>query len=94
MKQVGGEVPDDVSAYKRTPTFTEETVPDGLLRDHQTKAGVWGVIHVERGELAYVVPGRALEVTLDEMTQGIVVPQELHHVRPLGAVRFYVEFWR
>lgn len=89
-----GEIPEGLRAYKRTPTFTEATVPDGLLRDHHTKAGVWGVIHVESGQLAYVVPGRQLEVVLDATVEGVVVPRELHHVRPIGAVKFYVEFWK
>src|ERR1043165_2064819 len=31
------ELPAGSAAYKRTATFTEETVPIGLLRDHRTK---------------------------------------------------------
>ena len=93
MKRIG-ELPDGLNAYKRTPTFTEATVPDGLLRDHHTKSGVWGVIHVESGSLCYVVPGRDLEVALDAGDEAVVVPREPHHVRPIGAVQFHVEFWR
>jgi tellurite resistance-related uncharacterized protein len=32
-------LPEGVTSYKRTPTFTEETIPAGLLNDHQTKEG-------------------------------------------------------
>lgn len=28
-------------------------MPQGLLRSHSTKVGVWGVIHVSQGKLAY-----------------------------------------
>jgi tellurite methyltransferase len=48
------ELPDGFAPYKRTPTFTEATVPRGLLETHSTKEGVWGLIHVVEGELEYV----------------------------------------
>lgn len=81
-------------AFKRTPTFTERTIPAGLLKDHQTKAGVWGVIHVEVGELRYVIPSLNEDHILTPDQTGIVTPEVLHHVAPIGEVRFYVEFWR
>lgn len=42
-------LPEDVRPYRRTPTFTESTIPPSLLMDHTTKPGVWGVIHVVTG---------------------------------------------
>jgi tellurite resistance-related uncharacterized protein len=91
-------LPDDVRPYRRTPTFTEATVPAGLLRAHDTKAGVWGLIHVLEGALAYRVtdPRRAAsETTLTpEAAPGVVEPTIRHEVQPLGPVRFYVEFHR
>ena len=88
------EMPSDFVAYKRTPEFTEVTVPQGLLRDHSTKAGVWAQIRVLDGVLRYHVPslGRQLDLTPD--VPGIVVAEVVHHVEPLGPVRFYVEFFR
>lgn len=86
-------LPHGLLAYKRTPEFTQETVPAGLLRDHTTKAGTWALIHVLEGELLYVVPSTGLEQVLTPaLPPGVVVPQQLHSVKPLGAVRFYVEF--
>jgi tellurite resistance-related uncharacterized protein len=41
--------------YKRTATFTETTIPAGLLGDHSTKEGTWGLIRLEEGALRYVV---------------------------------------
>ena len=40
-----------LAPYKRTPVFDETTLPDGLRREHRTKAGVWGIIRVLEGRL-------------------------------------------
>ncbi len=90
----GGAVPAGAAPYKRTPEFTQDTVPAGLTRDHSTKAGVWGVITVLSGGLRYVVPGTGLDVQLDPAIPGIVMPGQIHFVEPAGEVRFFVEFWR
>ena len=37
-------LPADVVTYKKTPAFTQDTIPKGLLRRHTTKAGSWGKI--------------------------------------------------
>lgn len=45
-------LPRDVTRYKRLPAegeFTPETMPRGLLDQHNTKAGVWGKICVAQG---------------------------------------------
>jgi tellurite resistance-related uncharacterized protein len=76
----------------RTPEFTEETIPDGLRRDHTTKAGVWAMIRVLEGELAYTV-GDETQVLTPKLP-GFVEPEVPHAVEPRGAVRFYVEFYR
>lgn len=88
-------LPDHVAPYKRTPVFTEETVPDGLRREHATKAGVWGLIHVESGRLRYEIAGSgdAVELTPGDLS-GVIEPEMLHCVTPVGAVRFFVEFHR
>lgn len=91
-------LPSDVRPYKRTEVFTEETVPAGLRRAHNTKAGVWGLIHVLEGRLAYRItdPGRRAteEVLTPKAAPGVVEPGVLHEVEPLGPVRFFVEFHR
>lgn len=85
----------DVVAYKRTRTFDQDTVPAGLLRDHATRAGVWGRICVEAGRLRYRVPGDPpVDVVLEPGVDGVVEPEVLHSVEPVGAVRFHVEFLR
>lgn len=91
-------LPEGVSFYKRTDTFTQDTVPAGLLKDHSTKAGVWGLIKVESGRLLYrgTDPRQdAFEMELGpDVAPGLVEPTLLHHVVPIGPVRFHVEFYR
>lgn len=86
------EIPAGAVAYRRTPVFTEETVPAGLLKDHTTKAGVWGLLHVSSGELEYRVGARRTTVTPSQ--PAVIVPEVEHCVRPIGPVRFEVEFLR
>lgn len=90
------ELPSDCQLYQRTKTFDEETVPAGLRANHSTKAGVWGLIHVESGELEYRIEGspEATRLLRPGEAPGTVVPEVLHRVDPQGRVRFYVEFWR
>jgi tellurite resistance-related uncharacterized protein len=88
-------LPDNVTAYKRTPEFTEFTVPKGLLKHHQTKENVWGEIVILEGQLEYTILEPELEVVvLSTTNHGVVEPIILHYIKPLGAVRFYVEFYR
>jgi tellurite resistance-related uncharacterized protein len=89
MKQL----PDNVKAYKRTPTFTEETVPEGLLNNHNTKAGVWGLIQIEEGKLEYTIENEEVYILTKE-NHGIVEPGILHHIKPLGKVFFSIEFYK
>lgn len=87
------EFPAGLREYKRTPEFTAESIPKGLLRDHSTKAGTWGLIHVLEGRLRYIISGeeeRSLELVPG--TAGVVVPEMKHRIEPLGAVRFCVGF--
>ena len=98
MKSVARALPDGLHAVRRTPDFTEGSVPDALLRDHATKEGSWGLIRVESGRLGYFVTDlRRIPfetILTPESGPGVVEPTILHHVEPLGAVRFHVEFLR
>ena len=64
------------------------------MRTHATKAGVWGKITVVSGQLRYRIPEIGLDVILDPRTEGGIAPEQPHQVEPIGAVSFYVEFWR
>lgn len=86
--------PGDLVAYKRTPLFTEATVPAGLLRAHETKLGVWARLHVTEGALRFrdLVSGE--ERLLFPGIHPLVFPASPHEVAPDGMVRFFVEFLR
>ena len=89
------DLPTEVSSYKRTPEFSNETVPKGLLRAHQTKEGTWGKIVVLEGKLRYrILEPEVEEIDLCPSNCGIVEPTVHHEVVPLNRVRFYVEFYR
>ena len=91
MKQL----PDNVFSYKRTPDFTQDTIPAGLLRSHKTKEDVWGRIVVLEGSLRYrILEPLVEEIDLGPALPGVVEPTVNHEVEAVGQVRFYVEFYR
>lgn len=86
-------LPPHVQKYAQSPEFTEATVPHKLTHIHDTKAGVWGRLCVLEGALDYVVPvppETVQHVSADSFA--IIQPQQPHHVRIIGPVRFKVEF--
>ena len=87
-------LPSTVTAYKRTPEFTELTIPKGLLKDHKTKENVWGKIVILEGILEYTIiePERCV-IQLSANNHGVVEPTISHHIKALSKVRFYVEFY-
>lgn len=86
------EFPEGLVGYKQTPEFNELTVPAGLLKDHATKGGTWGLIKVKQGCLIYRAVNHEQRVYAGE--HGVVVPEMLHSVTPEGQVLFAVEFFR
>ena len=90
-------IPSGLTFYKSTADFTEATVPQGLLRAHSTKEGVWGRICVVEGALLYRVLDsrrRQREFVLTPGIAGVVEPTILHEVEASGPVRFRVDFYR
>lgn len=91
------ELPEFVSPYKRTPTFTKSSCPKGLLARHNTKKDTWGLIVIESGCLRYTIfnetgPDWATILTPDK--PGIIEPQIFHKVELLSDdSSFYVEFY-
>ena len=87
-------LPSNVAPYKKTDVFNETSVPQGLLNNHRTLPGVWGKIVVLEGTLKYVIEGQEKEYELSSDRLGVVEPQVIHHVKPMGKVTFYVEFYK
>lgn len=89
------QLPSTAIPYKRTPDFTEQTVPGALLGRHDTAKDVWAVIHIIEGSLLYRILEPSLEEhRLDPTHPGIVEPQIPHQLQINGAVRFYVQFFK
>ena len=88
------EFPGNFIPYKKTPVFTEESLPSGLKNDHSTKAGGWGKIILIEGTLQYRVNSLETDIVLSPNKLGIILPEILHSVALLGPVKFYVEFYK
>jgi len=89
------ELPAGYVPYHRTAEFTESTVPRALLSRHTTKAGVWAQVHVLEGSLSYrLLEPFHEEHVLEPGSVALVLPGVEHDVRPLGPVRFFIEFYR
>lgn len=90
-------LPAEVSHYKSTPVFTQDTVPAALQRSHTTAAGTWGRITVLEGSLLYRITDArvpAEELLLTPQQSGVVEPGIEHEVALVGPVRFQVDFHR
>lgn len=85
-------IPEGYVVTRRTPEFTQDTVPPALLSAHKTKSGAWALIHVVEGRLRYCIDAPPSESILGPGQPGVIQPQVPHHVEPIGPVRFYLEF--
>ena len=81
-------LPDDAVLYRQTAVFTETTIP----------AGVWGMIRVLEGKLAYRVSdarrARTEFLLTPKTIPAVIEPTIAHEIEPCGPVRFVVEFYR
>ena len=101
MVPTGGmrQLPSEMVKYTQVPgkgRFIKDTIPRGLLKEHTTKSGTWGVIIVSKGQLRYQINEPSVSVyILDSENKGIIEPQVKHEVAPLtDDVEFVVEFYR
>jgi hemoglobin len=79
--------------YRSTPVFTNTTLPPALRAAHATRDGVWGVIRVLEGQVRYQVEAETQSQLLSPGVPGFVLPQQRHHVEPIGEIRMQVEFY-
>lgn len=87
--------PADLELSRRTKSFDAETTPKALLEEHDTKAGVWGAIVVERGSLLFTDCRKAdAPRRLGVGRHEVIEPQVRHFVEPGVECVFHVELWR
>lgn len=87
-------LPDDVALVRVTEEWDQTTVPQGLRRSHRLADDVWGRLVVRAGtvRLTFEDDQTARLVTAGEAA--VLPPGRPHHVEPVDAVRFAVEFHR
>ncbi len=87
-------LPVDVSKYKETKIFNATTVPKGLLKDHATKADIWGKLKVHEGTVIYVDIASSKEREVTSGSFQIIEPEAPHFIQPSEDAQFHVEFYR
>ncbi|MBS0286717.1 MAG: DUF1971 domain-containing protein [Proteobacteria bacterium] len=86
-------LPNDIKLYRRTPIFTHENVPQGWLKNHSTKKDVWGLIKIMEGKLEYIIETDETFL-LEPGKDGVIEPEVIHHIKLIGPVVFFVEFYK
>ena len=84
---------DTLQPYRSTPIFNSETLPAGLRKAHCTKGGVWGRLNVLDGSVRYVIEETGEQLVLNTGEFVTILPEQRHHVEPLGEMRMQVSFY-
>ncbi len=88
-------LPADVVLVRTTDEFTEESIPQALLRAHRVAEGAWGRLVVREGAVEFVFEDDpATRTRLGPGASIVIPPGRFHHVEIIGAVKFVVEFYR
>lgn len=87
-------LPDGLALARTTPTFTADTVPAGLLKDHKIASGVWGRLRVFEGTVTFVSDETGESRRLAAGDSQVIEPDTLHHVVVGDGAAFHVEFHR
>lgn len=88
------EFPENFIVYKKTPIFTANSLPSELKNNHSTKTGIWGKIIVTEGKLQYRINSLKTDMELSPSKLGVILPEILHSLTSIGAVKFYIEFYK
>jgi cupin 2 domain-containing protein len=89
----GPPLPEDAGPYRTIGPFDADTIPSGLLKMHNLKAGAWGLLTVEAGTIRFCWDdeaggGRDLRAG-DVMLVPPLVP---HHLEREGTVTITIAF--
>jgi len=87
------ELPASLRSVRTSAEWNEHTLPAGLLRSHRLGPGTWGRIRVHDGRLQFSMATQPpLDVELLRDTEQAIPPEMDHEVRPIGEVRFSLDF--
>lgn len=96
MKNSELTLPPTMVAYKKTPVFTHDAVPKGMVKEHSTTKGVWALLHVLSGSLVYRITAKGGEerhvVTPD--SPHVIAEEQAHSIVVEDPVSFQLEFFR
>lgn len=79
--------------YRSTPVFDETTLPDALRSQHSLRTGTWGKICMIEGQLKLTYCDTQDTVILSSSVCGLIQPQQLHFVEPLGPIKMRIDFY-
>lgn len=89
----GPPMPESARCYRLIGPFEADTVPAGLLRRHDLKPGVWGLLRIVAGAVRFrwddEAAGSRLLVAGDTM---LVPPTVPHHLEIEGPVTLTIAF--
>jgi len=86
-------LPRHVTAKGGTATFSEQTLPNALLEEHDLKANRWGVLHVISGQVFFVDLEAGTERHLVAPTTHVIAPRAKHRLRLDGPLQCRVNFF-
>lgn len=89
----GPPLPEDARPYRRIGPFGADAIPAGLLRRHDLKESVWGLLSVTAGSIRFNWDdeqggGRLLKAG-DTM---LIPPRVPHHLERQGSVTIEIAF--
>jgi tellurite resistance-related uncharacterized protein len=88
-------LPAGAEAYRTIGPFGRADLPAGLLRSHSLAAGVWGLLELEQGSIAFVwEDGSGDRFDLAAPAEMVIPPEVLHHLETSGDFRLTVTFLR
>jgi len=87
-------LPDGLIPSHSSPTFTQDTLPDALQREHALAPGHWGMLNVLEGSLRFVNLETGATRRISAQDRVTIHPRTRHRVAVDGPVRCRIDFFR
>ena len=85
------DLPAGVTAGRRTPDFTKDTCPAGLLAAHQ--AATWAQLEVTEGTVVFADEVTGTRSIGSPGAPVVIAPDNPHHIEPTDDAVFAVQFF-